>query len=114
MDRQSAMVGLISDRGESYHDDIKAVGLSANIGMVSPTCRVCIICFNSGRRRQMARLLPLGRSQRAIDKLTLPNLEDPNDLLTPERLVVGRCLDWEKQPVPQNFGWFPMWWQPLR
>src|SRR5262249_6253265 len=34
------------------------------------------------------------------------------DLLTPDRLVTGRCLDWEKQPVPQNFGWFPMYWQP--
>jgi hypothetical protein len=63
-------------------------------------------------RNPLGRGFVVGRSQRAIDKLDLPNLEDPNNLLTPERLVVGRCLDWEKQPMPQSFGWFPMCWQP--
>ena len=38
--------------------------------------------------------------------MQLPNLEDPQDLLTPERLVVGRPEDWHRQPLPQGFGWF--------
>src|SRR5690606_26832892 len=61
---------------------------------------------------------PLGRGfvvrncQKAIDNLLLPNLEDPRDLLTPERLIVGECSNWQRQPTPQSFGWFPMCWLP--
>lgn len=42
-----------------------------------------------------------------INELRLPNLEDPTDLLSPERLVVGEPEKWPGQPLPQGFGWFP-------
>jgi len=35
----------------------------------------------------------------------LPNLERPDDRLTPERLVVGNPMDWGRQPVPVGFDY---------
>ncbi len=35
-----------------------------------------------------------------VEDLELPNLEDPDDLLTPERLVVGDAARWWRQPLP--------------
>jgi hypothetical protein len=40
-----------------------------------------------------------------IEGRELPNLEWPNDRLTPGRLVVGNPLDWNKQPLPIGFGY---------
>ncbi len=42
-----------------------------------------------------------------IDGLRLPNLEDPGDLITPERIIVGEPENWPGQPLPQGFGWYP-------
>jgi len=47
-----------------------------------------------------------------IDGLVLPNLEDPKDLLTPERIVMGEANAWNRQPLPQGFGWFQKTWYP--
>ena len=47
-----------------------------------------------------------------VDALPLPNLEDPSDPLTPERLCCGHFMHWQRQPMPQSFGWFPKTWQP--
>jgi hypothetical protein len=61
---------------------------------------------------------PVGRGfvvdacEAAIEGLLLPNIEDPNDPLTPERLVVGAFEHWEQQPMPQGFGWYAKHWQP--
>jgi len=41
----------------------------------------------------------------AVGKLRLPNLEDPLDRLTPQRLAVGDELEWPKMPLPQSTGW---------
>jgi len=49
---------------------------------------------------------------RAVDHLPLPNLEDPTDMLTPERLTIGHFIHWEQQPLPQNFGWVSKYWRP--
>lgn len=40
-----------------------------------------------------------------VDDFFLPNLEDPADLLTPERLVVGDPRQWWRQPLPWCFDW---------
>jgi len=40
-----------------------------------------------------------------IEGRELPNLERPDDLLTPERLIVGNPLDWLKQPLPVGFDY---------
>jgi len=47
-----------------------------------------------------------------VDGLELPNLEDPNDLLTPDRLILGDIYRWNLQPLPQGFGWFQKTWYP--
>lgn len=47
-----------------------------------------------------------------IDGLLLPNVEDPSDLLTPERLVAGGPEHWWKQPLPWSCDWFDKEWYP--
>ena len=42
-----------------------------------------------------------------IDGLSLPNIEDPTDLLRPDRLLVGRPENWWRQPLPWSCNWFP-------
>lgn len=37
--------------------------------------------------------------------MEMPNLEDPDDLLTAERLVVGQPELWHRQPLPWSFEW---------
>lgn len=48
----------------------------------------------------------------AVDDLRLPNLEDPNELLTPERVVLDDRDAWNDLPLPQGFGWFQKTWYP--
>ncbi|MDJ0943330.1 MAG: DUF2169 domain-containing protein [Kiloniellales bacterium] len=48
----------------------------------------------------------------AIEGTALPNLEDPEDLLTPERLVLEDAERWNDQPLPQGLGWFQKTWYP--
>jgi len=48
----------------------------------------------------------------AVNQLTLPNLEDPLDLLTPDRLAVGRPGEWFKMPLPQATEWVYHNWFP--
>lgn len=48
----------------------------------------------------------------AVESLVLPNLEDPEDRLTPDRIVVGSTRAWPKMPLPASYGvvdygWFP-------
>ena len=49
---------------------------------------------------------------KTVEDLPLPNMEHPADRLTPERLCCGHFMHWERQPMPQGFGWFPKTWQP--
>ena len=41
----------------------------------------------------------------AVEGLPLPNVEDPQDLLTPDRLFIEEPDRWHLQPLPQGFGW---------
>lgn len=47
-----------------------------------------------------------------VDGLRLPNIEDPSDLLTPDRLILEEPDRWNHQPLPQGFGWFQKTWYP--
>ena len=47
-----------------------------------------------------------------VEGLALPNFEDPTDLLTPDRILVGEPENWWRQPMPQGFGWFQRTWYP--
>lgn len=47
-----------------------------------------------------------------LNERPLPNFEDPDDLLTPERVVVGEPERWWRQPVPAGLGWYGRSWYP--
>ena len=61
---------------------------------------------------------PLGRGfvvknkKEAIEGLDLPNFEDPGMILTQENLVTNGMENWQKQPMPQGFGWYGKLWYP--
>jgi hypothetical protein len=56
-------------------------------------------------RNHLGRGYAVANSQRSVENLPLPNIEDPKDPLTPARLCVGNFMEWERQPMPQGFGW---------
>lgn len=51
-------------------------------------------------------------TKEALDGLELPNIEDPQHLLTKENIITGRMEEWQKQPMPQGFGWYGKLWYP--
>ena len=51
-------------------------------------------------------------TKEAVEGMTLPNFEDPQDLLTPQRLVTGSIEKWHKQPMPAGLSWFGLGWYP--
>lgn len=61
---------------------------------------------------------PLGKgvvlkgTRERLEGLALPNIEAPDDLLTPERLVLGKPERWNEQPLPAGFGWYQRTWYP--
>ena len=61
---------------------------------------------------------PLGKgfaiknTEKSIEALTLPLIEEPTDCLTPERLLTEHFMHWERQPMPAGISWFPKTWQP--
>lgn len=58
-------------------------------------------------RNFLGRGVALKNVLEAVHGLALPNLEDPRDLLTPERVVIHDPDRWNDQPLPAGFGWFP-------
>jgi hypothetical protein len=63
-------------------------------------------------RNHLGRGYAVANTQRSVENLPLPNIEDPNDRLTPARLCVGNFMEWERQPVPHSFGWTMKLWLP--
>lgn len=63
-------------------------------------------------RNPIGRGVALRNLPEVIDGLALPNIEDPNDLLTPERIVIEDEARWNDQPFAQGFGWFQKTWYP--
>lgn len=41
----------------------------------------------------------------AVERLVMPNLEDPLDRLSPDRLAAGAAGRWPLMPLPQSFDW---------
>ncbi|HYR91349.1 MAG TPA: DUF2169 domain-containing protein [Terriglobia bacterium] len=54
----------------------------------------------------------LRNTKDTVEGLALPNFEDPNDLLTADRIILGAPESWPRQPLPQGFGWFQRTWYP--
>jgi hypothetical protein len=63
-------------------------------------------------RNDMGKGVVLGGAKAVVQGLALPNIEDPADLLTPERLVIGDPYRWKDQPLPQGLGWRQRSWYP--
>jgi hypothetical protein len=63
-------------------------------------------------RNHLGRGFAVRNCREAVDNLRLPNIEDPHDPLTPERLCVERFWEWERQPLPAGLGWYSKYWQP--
>lgn len=61
---------------------------------------------------------PVGRgyavtgAREHIDGLTLPNVENPSDPLTPERVVINGPEHWWRQPLPWGCGPYAIDWYP--
>jgi hypothetical protein len=51
-------------------------------------------------------------TEEALEMLRLPNLEDPKDLLSPDRLALGEDGLWPYMPMPQGLGWLSHGWFP--
>jgi hypothetical protein len=63
-------------------------------------------------RNHLGRGYVVANTQRSVENLPLPNIEDPAKLLAPAGLCVGDFQGWERQPVPQGFGWTQKAWLP--
>lgn len=63
-------------------------------------------------RNPMGTGLAVKNIPEAVEGLKLPNLEDPNDLLTPERIILDEPEKWNRQPLPQGLGWYQKTWYP--
>jgi hypothetical protein len=63
-------------------------------------------------RNTMGKGFAVKNIREVVDGLALPNLEDPNDLLTPEKLILDDIYRWNLLPLPQGFGWFQKIWYP--
>ena len=51
-------------------------------------------------------------SRAATNNLLLPNLEFPFDPITPERLAIGKTVNWLNAPLPATFDWVDPSWFP--
>jgi hypothetical protein len=63
-------------------------------------------------RNHLGRGYVVANTKRSVENLLLPNIEDPKNPLTPARLCVGDFKNWERQPMPQGFGWTMKMWRP--
>jgi hypothetical protein len=63
-------------------------------------------------RNDKGRGVALHNAKAAVQDLLLPNIEDPEDLLAPERVVIADPRRWHEQPLPQGLGWRQRTWYP--
>jgi hypothetical protein len=58
-------------------------------------------------RNPLGKGLAVKNQREIVHGLALPNLEDPEDLITPERLILEQPEGWRLLPMPQGLGWYP-------
>jgi hypothetical protein len=56
-------------------------------------------------RNKLGKGFVVKANPKSLHNLPLPNLEDPKDRITAERLCIQEMKHWEKQPVPAGLGW---------
>lgn len=63
-------------------------------------------------RNPKGRGFVIGKFPEAFENFLLPNLEDPEDLLNPERLIVNDPKKWYDLPIPRATDWLSIVWFP--
>ena len=63
-------------------------------------------------RNPMGKGIAILNTMEAIEGLGLPNIEDPHELLTPDRVVLGDIGRWNQQPLAHGLGWVQKTWYP--
>lgn len=63
-------------------------------------------------RNDMGCGMVLKNVRERVEGLALPNLEDPADLLTPDRIILEDPYRWNSLPLPQGLGWLQRSWYP--
>jgi hypothetical protein len=63
-------------------------------------------------RNMVGRGYVITENRGVIEGLVLPNVERPEQLLTPENLIVGAPENWWRQPLPWSCDWFDKSWYP--
>jgi hypothetical protein len=63
-------------------------------------------------RNPVGRGYLIEKTTAAVHALQLPQLEDPTDLLTPQRIVAGTPEQWHRMPLPRATGWVDYAWYP--
>lgn len=63
-------------------------------------------------RNMVGRGYVITESRKTVDGLLLPNVEHPEQLLTPQNLIVGAPENWWRQPQPWSCDWFDKSWYP--
>lgn len=86
---------------EAMHPNLfEAIGDSLPEGTDPKTYSLC-----SYPRNRHGRGYRLASSSTPIDEVLLPNIEDPADLLRPDRVIVPDPLAWWRQPIPAGTSW---------
>ncbi len=73
---------------------------------------------NDGQTPLMYARNPIGKGfvvkkkKELMDGMALPNIEDPNMLLTQEGIAAGEIAEWHRMPMPAGFGVFGKAWYP--
>lgn len=82
----------------------------------NPVPKLGMELFNLPRgiypRNPIGRGYVVNEDAQMLDGLLLPNIEHPDQLLTPERLISRSVESWWKQPLPWSCDWFDLTWYP--
>jgi len=98
--------GGSDEKARASNDQMGAADLQKYVTLDLSKANLCVYPRNSAGKGYV-----LANDER-IEGLVLPNIEDPDDLLTPERLVVPQGEQWYRQPLPAGFDFFDYNWFP--
>jgi hypothetical protein len=92
---------------ERARPDDAAIWLAKHLGVPEAELSKYVYLRNPAGRGYVVH-----RDPAAIAELQLPNLEWPQDRLTPERLFTGASGAWPRAPLPAAFDWLDASWFP--
>lgn len=69
-------------------------------------------CASAYGRNHLGLGFMIRNAREVVDGQPLPNIEDPLDRLTPERICCGHFIHMDQLPMPQGFGWISKYWRP--